>query len=146
MPKIEIDEAVIRKLAGLLDETGLTEVEYESGSQRIRVSRSAPFHHGAATPAVSVNATPPGAPPAVEQPPVNALLSPMVGTCYLAAEPGSQPFISVGARVTKGQTLLIIEAMKVMNPIPAPQAGTVSQILVSDSMPVEYGQPLLVIE
>ena len=149
MPKLEIDEALVRKLAALLEETGLTELEFEAGQQRIRVTR------GGSVGAV-VNSTPmalaqtaapalapAGAPEAALQ---NALVSPMVGTAYLAPEPGAAPFITVGSKVAKGDTLLIIEAMKVMNPLPAPRAGTVSQVLVSDGMPVEFGQPLLVID
>jgi acetyl-CoA carboxylase biotin carboxyl carrier protein len=144
MPKFEIDEALLRKLAQLLSETGLTEIEYESGNQRIRVNRgggsttvfAAPPSAPAATPAVA--AAPAG-------PPAGAVVSPMVGTVYLATEPGSEPFVKTGAKVKKGQTLLIIEAMKVMNPIAAPEAGTVEAILVSDGQPVEYGELLLVI-
>jgi acetyl-CoA carboxylase biotin carboxyl carrier protein len=143
MAKMEIDEAIIRKLAGLLEETGLTELEYEIDKQRIRVSRAAGALHAFAAPVMPAALTP--AAPAVEAAPVNALVSPMVGTCYLAAEPGGVPYVSVGSKVAKGQTVVIIEAMKVMNPIPAPEAGTVTQILVADGTPVEYGQPLLVI-
>jgi acetyl-CoA carboxylase biotin carboxyl carrier protein len=151
MPKLEIDEALVRKLAVLLEETGLTELEFEAGQQRIRVTR------GGSVGAV-VNSTPvalsaqtaaaPGqaVPAAPESPPQNAVVSPMVGTAYLAPEPGAAPFVSVGSKVAKGDTLLIIEAMKVMNPLPAPRAGTVSQVMVSDGMPVEFGQPLLVID
>jgi acetyl-CoA carboxylase biotin carboxyl carrier protein len=143
MPKFEIDEALLRRLAQLLSETGLTEIEYESGNQRIRVNRgggptvfAAPPNAPAATPTAA--ATPAG-------PPAGAVVSPMVGTVYLAAEPGSEPFVKTGDKVKKGQTLLIIEAMKVMNPIAAPDAGTVEAVLVSDGQPVEYGEPLLVI-
>jgi acetyl-CoA carboxylase biotin carboxyl carrier protein len=152
MPKLEIDEALVRKLAVLLEETGLTELEFEAGQQRIRVTRggsvgavvnSNPVALSAHT-ALAGAAAPPA--PAPESPPLNALLSPMVGTAYLAPEPGAAPFVSVGAKVAKGDTMLIIEAMKVMNPLPAPRAGTVSQVLVSDGMPVEFGQPLLVID
>jgi acetyl-CoA carboxylase biotin carboxyl carrier protein len=100
--------------------------------------------------ALSAQAAIPSAPaaaaPASESPPQNAVVSPMVGTAYLAPEPGAAPFVAVGARVAKGDTLLIIEAMKVMNPLPAPRAGTVSQVFVSDGMPVEFGQALLVID
>jgi len=149
MPKLEIDEALVRKLAGLLDETGLTELEYEAGQQRIRVTRAALGHNAVTaprtTPATATEANPPTA-AAADSPPQNAVLSPMVGTAYVASEPGAAPFVSIGSRVAKGDTLLIIEAMKVMNPLPAPRAGTVTQVLVSDGMPVEFGQPLLVIE
>jgi acetyl-CoA carboxylase biotin carboxyl carrier protein len=150
MPKLEIDEALVRKLAVLLEETGLTELEFEAGQQRIRVTRggsvgaavnSTPvaLSAQAAIPAAAVAAAP-------ESPPQNAVVSPMVGTAYLAPEPGAAPFVSLGTKVAKGDTLLIIEAMKVMNPLPAPRAGTISQVLVSDGMPVEFGQALLVID
>jgi acetyl-CoA carboxylase biotin carboxyl carrier protein len=151
MPKLEIDEALVRKLAVLLEETGLTELEFEAGQQRIRVTRGGSVGAGVnSTPvALSPHAGGPAAAaaaPAPESPPQNAVVSPMVGTAYLAPEPGAPPFVSAGAKVAKGDTLLIIEAMKVMNPLPAPRAGTVSQLLVSDGMPVEFGQPLLVID
>ena len=145
MPKFDVDEGLLRKLAQLLSETGLTEIEYESGGQRIRVNRgggptviAAPASVPAAIPATASPAAPAG-------PPAGAVVSPMVGTVYLAAEPGAAPFVKVGDKVKKGQTLLIIEAMKVMNPIPAPEAGTVEQVLVNDGQPVEYSEPLLVI-
>ena len=144
MPKFDIDEALLRKLAALLTETGLTEIEYENAGQRVRVNRggghtliAAPAPPAAAIPAAA--ATPAG-------PPAGAVVSPMVGTVYLAAEPGADSFVKTGDKVKKGQTLLIIEAMKVMNPIPAPDAGTVEAILVNDGQPVEYGEPLLVIK
>ena len=147
MPKLDIDEGLLRKLAQLLHETGLTEIEYENSGQRIRVSRG-----GGATvisTAPAAVATPAGgaaAPqPAPPGPPAGAVTSPMVGTAYLAPEPGAEPFVKTGDKVKKGQTLLIIEAMKVMNPIPAPEAGTVEAILINDGQPVEYGEPLLVL-
>jgi acetyl-CoA carboxylase biotin carboxyl carrier protein len=149
MPKLEIDEALVRKLAVLLEETGLTELEFEAGQQRIRVTRggSAAINNAAsalaAAPAPAASAPAPASP---ETPPQNAILSPMVGTAYVAPEPGTAPYVSVGSKVAKGDTLLIIEAMKVMNPLHAARAGTVTQIFVSDGMPVEFGQPLLVIE
>ena len=152
MPKLEIDEALVRKLAVLLEETGLTELEFEAGQQRILVTRggsvgavvnSAPV---ALSAQAAIHSAPAAAAPASESPPQNAVVSPMVGTAYLAPEPGAAPFVAVGARVAKGDTLLIIEAMKVMNPLPAPRAGTVSQVFVSDGMPVEFGQALLVID
>ena len=102
-------------------------------------STTTPMAPAAAAPA-------PAAAPGSESPPQNAVVSPMVGTAYLAPEPGAAPFVSAGSKVAKGDTLLIIEAMKVMNPLPAPRAGTVSQVMVSDGMPVEFGQPLLVID
>ena len=148
MPKLEIDETLIRKLAHLLEETGLTELEYEAGQQRIRVTRAHVNSVGpgpAAGPALTA-APAAAATPADDALPEGAVLSPMVGTAFISPEPGADPFITVGAKVTKGQTLLIIEAMKVMNPLPAPKAGTVTQVMVSDGMPIEFGQPLLVIE
>ncbi len=148
MPKLEIDEALVRKLAVLLEETGLTELEFEAGQQRIRVTRGG-------TVAAMANSTPasmapaaapvPATAPGSESPPQNAVLSPMVGTAYLAAEPGAAPFVSVGSKVAKGDTLLIIEAMKVMNPITAPKAGTVKKINVTDGQPVEFDQSLVVL-
>ena len=149
MPKLEIDEALVRKLAVLLEETGLTELEFEAGQQRIRVTRGGSVGAvvNSAPVALSQTAAPaPATAAAPESAPQNAIVSPMVGTAYLAPEPGAANFVSVGSRVAKGDTLLIIEAMKVMNPLPAPRAGTVSQVLVSDGMPVEFGQPLLVID
>jgi len=150
MPKLEIDEALVRKLAVLLEETGLTELEFEAGQQRIRVTRGgAVSAANNAAPALAVPAAPAAQAPAAaspETPPQNAILSPMVGTAYVAPEPGAASFVSVGSKVAKGDTLLIIEAMKVMNPLHAARAGTVTQIFVSDGMPVEFGQPLLVIE
>jgi acetyl-CoA carboxylase biotin carboxyl carrier protein len=143
------DSALIRELALLLDETSLTEIEIERAGLRVRVARN-----------ISIAATMPagyqpavGAPTAVGPAPVvdvakhpGAVPSPMVGTVYWASEPGAKPFIEVGAKVAIGQTLLIIEAMKTMNQIPAPRAGTVTQILIEDGQPVEYGEPLVIIE
>ena len=146
MPKFDIDEALLRKLAALLNETGLTEMEYEIQGQRVRVNRggghvtyAAPSAPTAQPVVAPVAAVPAG-------PPAGAVVSPMVGTAYLAAEPGGPMLAKVGDKVKKGQTLLIIEAMKVMNPIKAPKAGTVIQVLVSDAQPVEFGELLLVIE
>jgi len=145
MPKLDIDEALLRKLAQLLHETGLTEIEYESDGQRVRVNRSGgPTCIAAPAAAASGAAVPAPVQPA--GPPAGAVTSPMVGTAYLAPEPGGAPYVKVGERVKKGQTLLIIEAMKVMNPIPAPEAGTVEQILINDGQPVEYGEPLMIVE
>jgi len=145
MPSLEIDEALLRRLAQLLQETGLTEIEYESQGQRVRVNRGT-LQNVAAAPLSSATPSPtvPGA-GVPTAPPGGAVTSPMVGTAYLASEPGGQPFIKIGDRVKQGQTLLIIEAMKVMNPIPAPEAGTVEAILINDGQPVEYGEPLLVL-
>ena len=148
MTKHQVDAELVRKLAALLDETGLTELEYETGALKVRVAK----HHGstvtvaapaAAAPSASVTPRAAAAAPA-EHP--GAVTSPMVGTAYCAPEPGAAPFVKVGDTVRQGQTLLIIEAMKVMNPVAAPRAGTVTEILVRDSQPVEYGEVLLVIE
>jgi acetyl-CoA carboxylase biotin carboxyl carrier protein len=141
MAKLEVDEALVRKLAQLLTDTGLTEIEFESGDQRIRVNRQSLAAAPAAAPVAPAAA--PTAP--AEGPPAGAVTSPMVGTVYLSAEPGGTPFVKVGDRVAKGQTILIIEAMKVMNPIPAAAAGTVRDIPVADGRPVEYGEVLMVI-
>ena len=145
----KIDEEAIRKLAKLLDETKLTEIEITDGDdRRLRVNR-APAPVAAAAPNVSVTTpiavTGAGATAApVEN--ANAVKSPMVGTAYLSGSPGAPPFVEVGKRINKGDTLLIIEAMKVMNPIKAPASGTVTQILIADGKPVEFGEPLVVIE
>jgi len=151
MGKFDVDENLVRKLAVLLQETGLNEIEYENGTQRIRVNRGAGITLPAA-PAATPPAPPPGpSAPATssgtpDQPPPGAVTSPMVGTAYLAPEPGAPAFVKVGDRVSKGQTLLIIEAMKVMNPIAAPHAGTVVEIMVQDGRPVEYGEVLMIIQ
>ncbi len=144
------DGALIRELALLLDETNLTEIEIERSGLRVRVARNvsiaavAPASYAPA-PAAQVAAAPAAAPADAGKHP-GAVPSPMVGTVYLAPEPGARPFIEVGAKVTAGQTLLIIEAMKTMNQIPAPRAGTVTQVLVEDGSPVEFAEPLVVIE
>ena len=145
MSKFDVDDALVRKLAKLLQETGLTEIEYENSGQRIRVNSSvstavAPI---AAVAAPAAAAAP--APAKSDVPAAGTLSSPMVGTAYLAPEPGATPFVKVGDRVSKGQTVLIIEAMKVMNPIQAPAGGTVTAIHIQDGQPVEFGEPLLVI-
>jgi acetyl-CoA carboxylase biotin carboxyl carrier protein len=148
MPKFDVDESLVRKLAGLLEQTGLTEIEFEAGEQRIRVTRGSTIVQAAvpaAVPAAAAAAAPAAAPAASEGPPAGAVISPMVGTAYASASPGSDPFVKVGDRVQKGQTLLIIEAMKVMNPIPAPHAGTVKEITFADGRPVEYGDVLMVV-
>ena len=149
--KTSAERVLIRELAELLTETGLTEIEIEREGLKVRVARQVmastsvvpviagtglgghPGQSGAAT-----NSEPKAHPGAVK--------SPMVGTAYLSAEPGAAPFIEVGAKVTAGQTLLIIEAMKTMNHIPAPRAGTVTAILVDNAQPVEYGEPLVILE
>ncbi|SEN85936.1 acetyl-CoA carboxylase biotin carboxyl carrier protein [Rhodospirillales bacterium URHD0017] len=154
MAKFDIDTEFVRKLAQLLQETGLGEIELADGDKRIRVAR----------PAVAVAAAPVAAPVAVaasagaaapgaaasangdlgKHP--GAVKSPMVGTAYLAPEPGKPNFVVVGDKVTAGQTLLIIEAMKTFNPIKAPKAGTVTQILIDNARPVEFGEPLMIVE
>lgn len=145
-----IDSSVIRELAELLSETGLTEIEIEQGGSRLRVARqmTTSYVTGAAAPAASfapaASATDgPAAKP--KGPPAGAVPSPMVGTVYVAPEPGKPPFVKVGDKVSEGDTLLIVEAMKTMNPILAPKSGTVSEICIHDAEPVEFGQTLLVI-
>jgi acetyl-CoA carboxylase biotin carboxyl carrier protein len=142
-------ERVVRSLAALLDETGLTEIEVEQAGLRVRVARQAAVAH-AAHPAVSVphNPAPLAAAAGLVDPAQHpgVVTSPMVGTAYRSPEPGAKPFIEVGSVVEAGATLLIIEAMKTMNQIPAPRSGTVVQILFEDTQPVEFGEPLLIIE
>jgi acetyl-CoA carboxylase biotin carboxyl carrier protein len=149
--KSAIDPQLIRELAALLDETGLSEIEVESDGHRIRVARhvtvtaaAGPISNSTATPPPLPVATPAAAADVTKHPGV--VSSPMVGTAYRAPEPGAKPFIDLGSAVAVGETLLIIEAMKTMNQIPAPRAGTVIQILFEDGQPVEYGEPLLIIE
>jgi acetyl-CoA carboxylase biotin carboxyl carrier protein len=153
---MNIDTALVRELAELLNETGLTEIEVEDDDRKIRVSRgsvaaAAPVYAAAPSAAAPAPAAPAAAPaPAEPAAPAgpdlkNAVRSPMVGTCYLAAEPGAAPFIAVGQAVKEGDTLLIVEAMKVMNPITAPASGRVSAILIENAQPVEFDQPLVVI-
>jgi acetyl-CoA carboxylase biotin carboxyl carrier protein len=144
---------VIRTLAGLLAETGLTEIEYAVGDTRIRVAREPAGTASAPMPAATNGAAPPQPQqPAPEKPATNgaghpgAVTSPIVGIAYLAAEPGAPPFVRVGDAVAEGQTLLIIEAMKVMNQIRAPRAGRVTSIFVEDAAPVEYGAALMLLE
>ena len=147
MPKLQVDKALIRELSELLDETNLTEIELAEGSRSVRVSRAAtaaPASPAVAPAAPAAAATPAPAPvDAAEE--AGAVFSPMVGTVYLSPEPSAPTFVKVGDTVTQGQTVLIIEAMKVMNQIPAPHAGTVKRILVDDAQPVEYGDILVVI-
>jgi acetyl-CoA carboxylase biotin carboxyl carrier protein len=147
------DSALIRELALLLDETSLTEIEIERAGLRVRVARnitiaaSMPASIQAAAPGAAASATAAaGAATADFANHPGVVPSPMVGTAYWAPEPGAKPFIEVGAKVTAGQTLLIIEAMKTMNQIPSPRAGTVTQILIEDGQPVEFGEPLVIIE
>ncbi|MBV9557512.1 MAG: acetyl-CoA carboxylase biotin carboxyl carrier protein [Pseudolabrys sp.] len=149
--KSGIDRDAILELSKLLDETGLTEIEIEQNGQRVRVARG-----GRAVAAAAPVASSPAVAPRPVAESISAPLdpakhpgvvtSPMVGTAYAGAEPGARPYVEVGARVKAGDTLLIIEAMKTMNQIPAPRAGTVSQILFEDGQPVEFGQPLVIIE
>jgi acetyl-CoA carboxylase biotin carboxyl carrier protein len=144
-----IDHDVIRDLAKLLDETGLTEIEFERDGVSVRVARhsgapatrmrSADVSHSAAPAVAPVAAMDPAQHPGV-------VTSPMVGTAYLGPAPGARPFVDVGSQVKAGEPLIIIEAMKTMNQIPAPRSGTVIQILVEDGRPVEYGEPLMIIE
>lgn len=143
--KLSIDPDLIRKLAELLKETGLGEIEYSEGERRVRVARPAPAAFMAAPPPAAAATSAPAAAAEGTGIPAGALTSPMVGTVYLAAEPGSPQFVKVGDTVREGQTVLIIEAMKVMNAIRAPRAGTVTQVMVTNGAPVEYGEPLLVI-
>ena len=146
------DSALIRELALLLDETSLTEIEIERAGLRVRVARN--ISVAAAMPANYLPAAVVPGPSAAAVPAADADIakhpgvvpSPMVGTAYWASEPGAKPFVEVGAKVSIGQTLLIIEAMKTMNQIPSPRAGTVTQILVEDGQPVEFGEPLVIIE
>lgn len=155
-----IDKELIRELANILNDTDLSEIEVEQDDLRIRVSRSAPPTTVYAAPpaayapaaplaapaAVAAPAAPAAAPAAPARNPANTVTSPMVGTVYLSPAPGARPFIEVGATVKEGQTLLIVEAMKTMNQIPAPKSGKVVEIIVNDAQPVEYGEALVVIE
>jgi acetyl-CoA carboxylase biotin carboxyl carrier protein len=145
-----VDRELIFELTRLLEETGLTEIEIEQDRMRVRVARAA---------AAPTLAFAPAAPAAPEQAPAEqpmapldpakhpgVVISPMVGTAYAAAEPGAKPFIEIGSHIKAGDTLLIVEAMKTMNQIPAPRAGTVIQILFEDGQPVEFGEPLVIVE
>ncbi|NRP85329.1 Biotin carboxyl carrier protein of acetyl-CoA carboxylase [Ensifer adhaerens] len=149
--KSGIDQALIRDLANILNETDLTEIEVEQEDLRIRVSRAGTPQYvqaPVAAPAYATAAAPiaAAAPAGKVRNPDSVVSAPMVGTAYLAPAPGSAAFIEVGSVVKEGQTLLIIEAMKTMNQIPAPKSGTVTEIVVQDGRPVEYGEPLVVIE
>ncbi|MDB5600819.1 MAG: acetyl-CoA carboxylase biotin carboxyl carrier protein subunit [Xanthobacteraceae bacterium] len=148
--KTEFDQELIRDLAKLLDETGLTEIEIDQGGIRVRVARQAaainvPVGPARAAPAAVAEAAAIAAAADPAKHP-GAVTSPMVGTGYMSPEPGKRPFVEVGSKVRAGETLMIIEAMKTMNQIPAPRAGTVIQILIEDGQPVEYGEPLMIIE
>ena len=141
------DSALIRELALLLDETSLTEIEFERNGERVRVARRA---KRAAAPAAAASV--PAASGAPDEGPIDLadhpglVASPMVGTAYLGPEPGARAFVEIGSLVRAGETLLIVEAMKTMNQIPAPRGGTVTQILIEDGQPVEFGEPLMIIE
>lgn len=148
---MQVDTDLVRQLAELLDATQLTEIEVQDGERRIKVARKVQAAPAAYAPApVPAPAAPTAAAPAAAAPPQvdnsNAIRSPMVGTAYLAPEPSAPTFVSVGDKVQAGATLLIIEAMKVMNPITAPHAGTVRSVLITNGQPVEFDQPLIVVE
>jgi acetyl-CoA carboxylase biotin carboxyl carrier protein len=146
-PKSAVDQEIIRELARLLDETGLTEIEFERDGQRVRVARQVQVV--AASRGITADMPAAFAADAAPLDPAKhpgLVTSPMVGTAYIGPEPGARPFVEVGSRVQAGETLLIIEAMKTMNQIPAPRAGTVIQILIEDGQPVEFGEPLMIIE
>ena len=153
---MRIDPNLVRELAELLTENQLTEIEVEDGERKIKVSRqpaavaAAPAYAPAAAPALTAppmrgHEDPGAATAAAEEAAGTSVKSPMVGTCFLSAEPGAAPFIAVGDSVKAGDTLLIVEAMKVMNPITAPEGGVVKKILVSDAQPVEFDQPLVIL-
>jgi acetyl-CoA carboxylase biotin carboxyl carrier protein len=150
---MQVDTDLVRQLAELLDATSLTEIEVQDGERRIKVARKVQAATASYAPAPAPAAQPAPAPapqPAAAATPQvdnsNAIRSPMVGTAYLAAEPGAANFVSVGDKVEAGATLLIIEAMKVMNPITAPHGGTVRSVLITNGQPVEFDQPLVVVE
>jgi acetyl-CoA carboxylase biotin carboxyl carrier protein len=148
MPKLTVDAELIEKLADLMEDKGLTELELSEGEHALKLSR----RQGGAAPTVAYAPAPAGAAsPAgggeadkADHP--GAIPSPMVGTAYLAPQPGSDNFVKPGDVIKEGDTLLIIEAMKVMNPIPAPKGGTVKEIIVTDGQPVEFGEPLVIVE
>ena len=151
--RMTIDADLIRELAKLLEETGLTEIEVEREGRRIRVARGGAATHSASVAHAPILSVPHSAPavPAAASPSDPAkhpgvVTSPMVGTAYMGPEPGAMPFVDVGSKVVAGDTLLIVEAMKTMNQIPAPRSGTVTKILVEDGKPVEFGEPLMIIE
>ena len=140
-----VDRDLIHELTKLLDETGLTEIEIEQDGQRVRVARNAALAP-AAPRAMAATVPQPVAAPVDPSKHPGVVISPMVGTAYAAPEPGAKPFIEIGTQVKAGDTLLVVEAMKTMNQIPAPRAGTVIQILFEDGQPVEFGEPLVIIE
>jgi len=149
---MRVDTEMVTKLAKMLDENDLSEIEVEDNGRRIVVKRKLagmPMAYAPAPAPAAPTAAPAPAAPAAEANPANhpgVVKSPMVGTVYLTPEPGAPAFIEVGKRVEEGDTLVIIEAMKVMNPIPAPRSGVVKQVLIQNAQPVEYEQPLAIIE
>jgi acetyl-CoA carboxylase biotin carboxyl carrier protein len=146
--KSAIDHDLIRELARLLEETGLTEIEFERNGERVRVARRAKrvaAAAGTASPPAAARLAAAEAPTDVAGHP-GLVTSPMVGTAYLGPEPGARAYVEIGSRVRAGDTLLIVEAMKTMNQIPAPRAGVVTQILIEDGQPVEFGEPLMIVE
>ncbi|MGZ8364634.1 MAG: acetyl-CoA carboxylase biotin carboxyl carrier protein [Caulobacteraceae bacterium] len=158
---ISIDPEVVRELANILDDTGLSEIEVEVGEMRIRVVRQAAAapqvqtfslpapqapHLAAPQPAATAATAATATPAAPAAPTGEVVKSPMVGTAFLQPSPGADPFVIAGSSVKKGQTLMIVEAMKTMNPIPAPRDGVVAEILIDDAQPVEFGEPLVVLE
>ena len=152
MAKLTLDKALIRELTQLLEETGLSEIEVEESGRRVRVARNAvatpatSASSAATTAGAAVGGDGAGSTPTADSGHPGAVTSPMVGTVYLSPEPGAPPFVTSGAKVSQGETLFIVEAMKTMNPIPAPRDGRVSQILIANGAPVEYGEVLLVLE
>ncbi|EME71428.1 biotin carboxyl carrier protein [Paramagnetospirillum caucaseum] len=147
--KTPIDSELVRTLAALLDETNLTEIEYGIGEMRIRVARQAApvaMHHAPATPGHAGHAVAMPAQAASDADHPGVVTSPMVGVAYLAPEPGTPKFVNPGDMVAEGQTVMLIEAMKTFNPIRAPRGGKLTRILVTDGQPVEFGEPLLIIE
>jgi acetyl-CoA carboxylase biotin carboxyl carrier protein len=147
MAEFDIDGDLVRKLSALLDETGLTEIEFTDGERKIRVCKTVQIV--AAAPQVTTaaeDASSGGDEPGALADHPGAVTAPMVGTAYTAPEPGAEPFVNIGDSVSAGQTLLLIEAMKTFNPVRAPKAGRVARILISDATPVEYGEPLIILE
>jgi acetyl-CoA carboxylase biotin carboxyl carrier protein len=149
MADAKVDHELVRELAKLLDETGLTEIEIERDNVRVRVARQVHATHfvGGGMPGVTApqpSSTPLN--PALDLKHPGLVTSPMVGTAYRSPEPGARPFVDIGSTVKEGEAILIIEAMKTMNQIPAPRSGTVIQILIEDGHPVEFGEPLMIIE
>lgn len=150
---MHVDIELVRQLAAVLDETNLTEIEVEDGDRKVRVARkvsAAPVAYAAppmaAAPLAAAPASMPSDPASITPAHENAVKSPMVGTAYLSGEPGAKPFVALGSQVKAGDTLVIVEAMKVMNPIAAPHGGTVKAILIENGQPVEFDQPLVVVE